>query len=192
MKESTDALRQILKPYEPLEKALKDSFTDVCGAINGCLEQFGKKDLFTYIQHETHVTGKHVDIRKDEKRNIEDKVKRPQQMVYENDQQNSKLKREIQQHRPINAKAPLQLFHKHEGNTIKEIEEGIKTILVNKLGAIDFTNCQKTSDIDDGKLLIVPCIVTSRVAADAQNAIKDISSPMYLSHPLMTPFRVRG
>ncbi|XP_053404008.1 uncharacterized protein LOC123566456 [Mercenaria mercenaria] len=163
MEDSADKLKRILKPYEPIEKALKDSFTDVRGAISNCLKQFGKNDLFTCIQHEKLVPEKHLDVEKDnvtQKRNSDNKVKRPQQMVDEKDQQ-----------------TPLQLFYKHEGKTIEEIEKGIKTILVNKFGAIDFTNCQKASDIDGKTLLIIPYIVTSRVAADAENAIEDIPNP---------------
>ncbi|XP_053392240.1 uncharacterized protein LOC128554933, partial [Mercenaria mercenaria] len=71
----------------------------------------------------------------------------------------------------------VQLFHKYEGNAIREIEKELKLILKNKVGIVNFINCPSATDIDQDKLLIVVCIVSTRLSADAAKAIKDIQNP---------------
>lgn len=78
--------------------------------------------------------------------------------------------------KPNSTKSPgvLQIFYVHEGQMIKEIESDLFYTLNAKLQSVSFQKCQSASDIDPSKMVIVLYIVTTRVGADAWNAIKDI------------------
>ncbi|XP_053404067.1 uncharacterized protein LOC128558520 [Mercenaria mercenaria] len=71
----------------------------------------------------------------------------------------------------------VQLFSSHSGNTIKGIEMQFTELLTNQLKNINFVKCNQLEDIDSKEMLIVLCIISSRVGTDAAYAIKDINNP---------------
>ncbi|XP_053404315.1 uncharacterized protein LOC123537188 [Mercenaria mercenaria] len=74
-------------------------------------------------------------------------------------------------------RATVQLFSSHIGNTIKDIEVHFIELLMKKLKNANFVKCNELKDIDWKKMLIVLCIISSRVATDAAYAINDIKNP---------------
>ncbi|XP_053392242.1 uncharacterized protein LOC128554935 [Mercenaria mercenaria] len=74
-------------------------------------------------------------------------------------------------------RATVQLFSSHSGNTIKDIEVQFIELLTKKLKNGSFVKCNELKDIEWEKMLIVLCIISSRVVTDAAYAIKDIKNP---------------
>jgi hypothetical protein len=79
----------------------------------------------------------------------------------------------------------VQLYHSHSGNTIKDIEEELKTMLKNHLKDVKFVKCSRITDIDQSQMLIVLSIIASRVGTDAANAIKDVPRAYNIHHCLL-------
>jgi hypothetical protein len=78
----------------------------------------------------------------------------------------------------------VQLYHSHGGNTIKDIEKELKTMLKNHLKDVKFIKRNRITDIDQSQMLIVLSIIASRVGTDAANAIKDVPRVYILVHTL--------
>ncbi|XP_060589013.1 structural maintenance of chromosomes protein 2-like isoform X2 [Ruditapes philippinarum] len=90
---------------------------------------------------------------------------------------NEKLICKIEKLTPPKIAGTVQLYHSHSGNTIKDIEEELKTMLNNHLKDVKFVKCNRITDIDQSQMLIVLSIIASRVGTDAANAIKDVPRP---------------
>ncbi|XP_060588683.1 uncharacterized protein LOC132744088 isoform X1 [Ruditapes philippinarum] len=91
--------------------------------------------------------------------------------------ENERLSDEIEKLKPPTISGTVQLYHSHSGNTIKDIEEELKTMLKNHLKDVQFVKCNRITDIDQSQMLIVLSIIASRVGTDAANAIKDVPRP---------------
>ncbi|XP_045187835.2 uncharacterized protein LOC123545573 [Mercenaria mercenaria] len=161
-----------------LTKSLKTSFADIRSDINRCLEQFGKDVSIIDVNRQKDIPENL------QKRNVEGQMKYLKQTVTEQEKeikeiqrQNRILQNEIEQYRPENVSATVQLLNTLGGNSVDEMEKELKTTLTSKLGTMNFITCQSASDLDDKKLVIVLCIVSTRLRADAAKAIKDIKNP---------------
>ncbi|XP_053404071.1 uncharacterized protein LOC128558521 [Mercenaria mercenaria] len=91
--------------------------------------------------------------------------------------ENEDLQQKVIKLQPPKISATIQLLHSHSGNTIKDIEAELKTMLKHQLNSVDFIKFNKPEDVDPSKMLIVLSIIASRVGTDAANAIKGIENP---------------
>ncbi|XP_060589002.1 uncharacterized protein LOC132744335 [Ruditapes philippinarum] len=73
--------------------------------------------------------------------------------------------------------ATIQIICKQDGKLMNDIQAALETTLRSNLGTVTFISLNDISKIDDKKMLIILCIVATRIASDAASAMQDIKNP---------------